>query len=81
MQKPYKALEPVKTANKMIETAKEKKTNNMKNWTGSEKIKKSKVFNSSMIGLEFMNENQIKRSKSILDLINQSETVERCSSR
>ena len=39
------------------------------------KKQKSKDFNSILIELEFMNKNQIKRSKIIFDLINQSETV------
>ena len=39
------------------------------------KQRKSDDFTSIMIELEVMNKNQIKRSKIILDLINQSETV------
>ena len=36
---------------------------------------KSKDFDSILLELEFMNKNQIKRSKIMLDLIKQSETV------
>ena len=39
------------------------------------KKQKSKDFDSILLELDFMNKNQIKRSKIILDLINQSETV------
>ena len=80
MEKPEKALEPVETANKlMIETAEEEKTEPMSEDSEIEPVvkkqRKSDNFTSIMIDLEVMNKNQIKRSKIILDLINQSETV------
>ena len=80
MEKPEKALEPVETANKLlIETAEEEKTELMSEDSKIEPVvkkqRKSDDFTSIMIELEVMNKNQIKRSKIILDLINQSETV------
>ena len=80
MEKPEKAFEPVETANKLIiETAEEEKTEPMSEDSEIEPVvkkqRKSDDFTSIMIELEFMNKNQIKRSKIILDLINQSETV------
>ena len=80
MEKPEKALEPVETANKAIETAEEeKKTEPMSEDNEIEPVvkkqRKNKDFDSILLELEFMNKNQIKRSKIILDLINQSETV------
>ena len=80
MEKPEKAFEPVETANKlMIETAEEEKTEPMSEDSEIEPVvkkqRKSDDFTSIMIKLEVMNKNQIKRSKIILDLINQSETV------
>ena len=80
MEKPEKAFEPVETANKlMIETAEEEKTEPMSEDSEIEPVvkkqRKSDDFTSIMIELEVMNKNQIKRSKIILDLINQSETV------
>ena len=80
MEKPEKAFEPVETANKlMIETAEEEKTEPMSEDSEIEPVvkkqRKSDYFTSIMIELEVMNKNQIKRSKIILDLINQSETV------
>ena len=79
-EKPEKALEPVETANKqMIETSEEEKTEPMSEDSELEPVvkkqRKSDDFTSIMIELEVMNKNQIKRSKIILDLINQSETV------
>ena len=79
MEKPEKALEPVETANKeMIETE-EEKTEPMSENSEIEPVVKKQIksddFTSIMIELEIMNKNQIKRSKIILDLINQSETV------
>ena len=62
----------------MIETA-EEKTEPMSEDSEIEPVvkkqRKSDDFTSIMIELEVMNKNQIKRSKIILDLINQSETV------
>ena len=78
MEKPEKAVEPVETADKMIETAEEEKTEPMSENSEIEpvvKIQKSKDFDSILLELDFMNKNQIKISKIILDLINQSETV------
>ena len=78
MGKPEKAVEPVETADKMIETAEEEKTEPMSEDSEIElvvKKQKSKGFDSILLELDFMNKNQIKRSKIILDLINQSETV------
>ena len=80
MEKPEKAFETVETANKlMIETAEEEKTEPMSEDSEIEPVvkkqRKSDDFTSIMIELEVMNKNQIKRSKIILDLINQSETV------
>ena len=81
MEKPEKALEPVETANKAIETAEDKKEETEPMSEDSEiepvvkKQRKSKDFDSILLELEFINKNQIKRSKIILDLINQSETV------
>ena len=81
MKKPEKALEPVETANKAIETAEEEeeKTEPMSEDSEIEplvkKQRKSEDFDTILLELEFMNKNQIKRSKIILDLITQSETV------
>ena len=80
MEKPEKAFEPVETANKlMIEKAEEEKTEPMSEDSEIEPVvkkqRKSDDFTSIMIELEVMNKNQIKRSKIILELINQSETV------
>ena len=78
MAKPEKAVEPVETTDKMIETAEEEKTEPMSEDSEIEPVmkkQKSKDFDSILLELDFMNENQIKRSKIILDLINQSETV------
>ena len=80
MEKPEKAFEPVETAKKlMIETVEEEKTEPMSEDSEIEPVvkkqRKSDDFTSIMIELEVMNKNQIKRSKIILDLINQSETV------
>ena len=78
MEKPEKAVEPVETADKMIETAEEEKTEPMSEDSEIEPVEKkqkSKDFDSILLELDFMNKNQIKRSKIILDLINQSETV------
>ena len=80
MEKPEKALEPVETASKLMnETAEEEKTEPMSEVSEFEPVlkkqRKSYNFTSIMIELEVMNKNQIKRSKIILDLINQSETV------
>ena len=80
MEKPEKAFEPVETANKLIiETAEEEKTEPMSEDSEIKPVvkkqRKSDDFTSIMIELEVMNKNQIKRSKIILDLINQSETV------
>ena len=78
-KKPEKAVEPVETANKAIETAEEAK-NRTHERTHNEiepvvKKQKSKEFDSILIELEFVHKNQIKRSKIIPDLITQSETV------
>ena len=63
----------------MIETAEEEKTEPMSEDSEIEPVvkkqRKSDDFTSIMIELEVMNKNQINRSKIILDLINQSETV------
>ena len=80
MEKPEKAFEPVETVNKlMIETAEEEKTEPVSEDSEIEPVvkkqRRSDDFTSIMIELEVMNKNQIKRSKIILDLINQSETV------
>ena len=78
MEKPEKAVEPVQTADKIIETAEEEKTEPMSEVSEIEPVvkkQKSKDFYSILLELDFMNKNQIKRSKIILDLINQSETV------
>ena len=80
MEKPEKALEPVETANELlIETAEEEKTEPMSEDSEIEPVvkeqRKSDDFTSVMVELEVMNKNQINRSKIILDLINQSETV------
>ena len=78
MEKPEKAVEPVEAADKMIETAEEEKTEPMSEDSEIEPVvkkQKSKDFDSILLELDFMNKNQIKRSKIILDLINQSETV------
>ena len=78
MEKPEKAVEPVETADKMIETAEEEKTEPMSEDSEIEPVvkkQKSKDFDSILLELDFMNKNQIKRSKIILDLINQFETV------
>ena len=78
MEKPEKAVEAVETADKMIETAEEEKTEPMSEDSEIEPVvkkQKSKDFDSILLELDFMNKNQIKKSKIILDLINQSETV------
>ena len=79
MEKPERAVEPVETADKMIETAEEEKTEPMSEDSEIEPVvkkqRKSEDFDSILLELDFMNKNQIKRSKIILDLINQSETV------
>ena len=81
MEKPEKALEPVETANKAIETAEEEKekTEPMSEDSEIERVvkkqRKSEDFDSILLELEFMNKKQIKRSKIILELIKQSETV------
>ena len=81
MEKPEKALEPVETASKAIETAEEEKEKTEPMSEDSEiepvvkKQRKGEDFDSILLELEFMIKNQIKRSKIILDLINQSETV------
>ena len=77
MEKPEKAVEPVETADKMIETAEEEKTEPMSEDSEIEPVvkKQRKSEDSILLELDFMNKNQIKRSKIILDLINQSETV------
>ena len=77
MEKPETAVEPVETADKMIETAEEEKTEPVGEDSEIEPVvkkQKSKDFDSILLELDFMNKNQIKRSKIILDLINQSET-------
>ena len=78
MEKPEKALKPVETANKAIETE-EEKTETVSEDSEIEPVvkkqRKSEDFDSVMIQLEFVNKNQIKRSKIILDLTTQSETV------
>ena len=77
MEKPEKALEPVETANKLM--IEEEKTEPMSEDSEIEPVvkkqRKSDDFTSIMIELEVMNKNQIKRSKIILDWINQFETV------
>ena len=78
IEKPEKAVEPVETADKMIETAEEEKREHMTEDSENEPVvknKKSKVFDSILLELDFMNKKQIKRSKIRLDLINESETV------
>ena len=78
MEKPEKAVEPIETADKMIETTEEEKTEPMSEDSEIEPVvkkQKSKDFDSILLELDFMNKNQIKRSKIILDLINQSESV------
>ena len=78
-KKTEKALEPVETANKVIDTAEEEKTEPMSK-DGEigpvvKKQRKGNDFDSIMIELEFMNKKQTKRTKILLDLINQTETV------
>ena len=66
-------------ANRVIEIGNEEKTEPMSEDRETELVmettKNRQVFNSVMLMREFMKRNQIKRSKIILDLINQSETV------
>ena len=78
MEKPEEAVEPVETADKIIETAEEEKTEPMSEDSEIEPVvkkQKSKDFDSILLELDFMHKNQIKRSNIIIDLINQSETV------
>ena len=66
-------------ANRVIEIGNEEKTEPMSEDRETELVmettKNRQVFKSVMLMREFMKRNQIKRSKIILDLINQSETV------
>ena len=78
MEKTEKALEPVETANNVIETSGEEKAEPMSKDSEIEptvKKQESEDFDSILLELEFMNKNQIKRSKMILGSVNQSETV------
>ena len=64
MAKPEKALEPVETANKVIETAEEEKTEPMSEDSEIEPVvkkQKSEDFDFILLELEFMNKNQLKR--------------------
>ena len=75
LEKPEKAHEPVETANQAIEKAEEEKEKTEPIESVVKKQRKSEDFDSILLEPEFMNKNQIKRSKIILDLITQSETV------
>ena len=81
LEKPEKALEPVETSKKAIETAEDEEEKREPLSEDSEiepvvkKHRKSEDFDSLLLELEIMNKKQIKRLKIILDLITQSETV------
>ena len=68
MEKPEKALEEEKEKTELMSEDSEIES-------VVKKQRKSDDFDSILLELEFMNKNQIKRSKIILDLIKQSETL------
>ena len=68
MEKPEKALEEEKEKTEFMSEDSEIES-------VVKKQRKSDDFDSILLELEFMNKNQIKRSKIILDLIKQSETL------